>query len=209
MTSKREKKDWYGATKLHLTEESPSREDLDPEDMFGYYDIRRKELWIDPKQEEKTKDDIVQRTKAGTLSHEIGHFRLKHKHVGLFPGQSEEGKREFFEPLVELSDAIGPLDDYKLEAVRDTIQELEVRILQEVKGWTQDPNDSFIAYFEDVYYGTIDSSPQFDKVKNLNIVVAMGRQAITNLSRQGQLTKKQSFLYLSKINRFIEGVKRG
>jgi len=79
VTSKREKKDWYPATHLHLTKEIPSRDDLDPSDMYGYYDIRRQELWVDPAVAEKTQDDEVQRTKAGTLAHEIAHFKLKHK----------------------------------------------------------------------------------------------------------------------------------
>ena len=208
MTTKREKKDWYGATKLHLTEEPPSHADLDPDDMMGYYDKGRKELWIDPNQEEKTKDDPVPRTKPGSLSHEVAHFKLKHESLGLYPGQSEESKRDFFEPLVELSKEIGSASDHRLEAIRDTVQEMEVRILQEVRGWTQDSDDDFLSYFKDVYYGTQDSSPHYDRPKNLNIVVLMGRQAITNLTRRGELTGKQSFVYLSKINGFIGDVRR-
>ena len=191
MTSKREKKDWYPATRLHLTKEKPSREDLDPCDMYGYYDIRRQELWVDPTVEEETKDLEVPRTKAATLAHEIAHFKLKHKGMNLFPGQDRESKEEFFEPLIEFSQEIGSVADYKLEAVRDTIQEMEVRLLQEAKGWALDPNDDFMAYFIDVYYGTIDNSAEWDTSKNLKMVVAMGKQAISNLSRKGDLTKKQ------------------
>ena len=73
--STRKRQDWSRATSIYFTEDPP-REQEDPDDMVGFYDIRRRHLWIDPNTEEKTADWEVPRTKAGTLSHEISHFTL-------------------------------------------------------------------------------------------------------------------------------------
>ena len=156
MTSKKKKKDWYPATQIYFTEEPPSKPlvlplEEDPHDISGYYDIRRHELWVDPKQEEKTKNDEVLRTPPSSLAHEIGHFKLKHKSMTLNPGLDREGREEFFEPILDFSKAMGMLNSYKLEAVRNEVFELEVRLLQEVEGWAQDTGDDFISHFKELY----------------------------------------------------------
>ena len=199
MTSKRPKKDWYPATKIHFTEEPPSKDLEDPAEMYGYYDRRRGELWVDPKVEEHTEGAEVPQTKHGVLSHEVAHFKLKHKQMSLFPGQDREGQEEFFEPIVQLSKEMGGLVDYRLNKIREEVHELEVRLLQETGGWAQDPGDDFMSYFTNLLKWSREQAKGARSSDHIKLVRAIGRQAISNLVRQGHISKNVGSVYNGRI----------
>ena len=203
--STRKRQDWSRATSIYFTEDPP-REQEDPDDMVGFYDIRRRHLWIDPNTEEKTADWEVPRTKAGTLSHEISHFKLGHESLNLYAGQDRESRERLFERLVEFSQKMGPLADYKLHKIRDYIQELEVRIFQETQGYLQDKDDRFIDYFREEYIiGNAEFHATGKKSERL-VPLEAARQAVQNMVRKGHITNKQGFNYLRDINAVVRNV---
>ena len=208
------KKDWWTTrgrpTKISISEEAPSylMGSEDPEDVTGVYDSRYKELWVDPDQHEERTAGGGQRTVPGTLSHEIGHSRLRHTPSSLYPGQERESVAEFFQPLVDFTRALEKeghrgLADHKWIKIRAFVQELETRILQETQGYKQDFGDTFADYFEEIYdLQTQEFYYNKNPIEKL-IPIEAARQAVGNMVKAGHIDQRTAFKYLSKINKIV------
>jgi len=207
------KKNWYTATRVRFDEDIsdalPGEDSWTQPYIWGAYDKGYRTIWIDPDHEkEGATSGGGKRTKAATLGHEIAHFRLKHEGLGLYPGQERETTERFFEPLTDFSRALQDaghkgLVDHRWGKVRDYVQELEVRILQETQGYAQDPGDSFSEYFEEVYGSSDEQYHKTGDPLDRLVPIEGAKQAINNLVKKGYINKKTAFKYLSQINRVV------
>ena len=197
-------------TKISISEERPKYlMGSEPEGgVSGVYDSRYKEMWVDPDPSNEETPGGSPRTTSATLSHEVAHFKLKHDPSGLYPGQPKESVEEFFDPLSDFVRGLEEeghrgLETNRWEKVRAFVQELEVRIFQELKDYKQDPGDTFSDAFEEVYALQVKVFSANKNPLEKLIPIEAAKQAVSNMVKKGYIDRKEAFRYLSKINKIV------
>lgn len=197
--------DWSPATQLVWQPRDPEGE-TEKGEALGHYSRELGYIWVDsddiPFTEGTTErvapGKTVDSSRAGTLSHEISHWKLKHRgmHTPRLYHEASD-KEDFWDVLDFVESRVGMQEGETWESLRDEVHEFEVRLYQELQDYHQDRGDSFFEYFVDLLLNQIEHN-----AKKAYLVREAAYQALRNLEKRGLLTKKKKLRYWKMVDTY-------
>ena len=199
--------DWSPATQIVWQSRDPEGE-TEKGDALGFYNKDLSYIWVDSDDipftegthERVAPGKTVDSSRGGTLSHEIGHWKLKHRGMLLpKPQHDTSDKEEFWSILDFVEPRVGMQVRETWESLRNEVHEFEVRLYQELQEYHQDRGDSFFDYFVDLLLNQIEQNP-----RKAYLVKEAAYQALRNIEKRGLLTKKKKLRYWKMIDTYYD-----
>ena len=200
--------DYGKAQKLYWQPRDPAG-DTEKHDVLGFQSQADNYIWVDSDADEFTEGVTSRATpgkkvtssRAGTLAHEISHWKLDHRGLTHRAIGDAEHREEFWAPLDYIEPRINPITGESWETLRDEVHELEARLHQELQDYHQDRGDSFLNYFEDLLNEQILGNPN-----KAYLVREIAYQALKNMEKRELLPKRKKLKYWRAIDQLYDKI---